>query len=264
MLKYQKLGGWSKFERICFILPRIPLIVILSDRQKMLKIWRKSPTLIRGPCLVLLLLILTLKYAGIMYTPQLVYHNVKKSVVIATCCLNVNRQEPLPYYVISCIINRFFDWDVRNVNCTNTLYFLFIKRWAHINRTKILRNWHTNFSDCYGPMCETCKKKVIFLTISTSVWEVVQCKSNLRSYRQGTPHFGCLFLKERPELCHRGLRKQFWTLHSLATVKLFFKLSHHTLDPAGLTQNCVLCWFCHLRDCFNSLLFLSKTVPMTK
>ena len=69
MLKYQKLGGWSKFERICFILPRIPLIVILSDRQKMLKIWRKSPTLIRGPCLVLLLLILTLKYAGIMYTP---------------------------------------------------------------------------------------------------------------------------------------------------------------------------------------------------
>ena len=52
-LKYQKLGGWSKFERIYFILPRIPLIVILSDREKMLKIWREvtdlDPWTLPGP-----------------------------------------------------------------------------------------------------------------------------------------------------------------------------------------------------------------------
>lgn len=36
-----KTREWSEFEEIYFILLGIPLIVILSDREKMLKIWRE-------------------------------------------------------------------------------------------------------------------------------------------------------------------------------------------------------------------------------
>ena len=55
-----------------------------------------------------------------MYTPWSL-HNVNKSVLIVTCCLNVYRREPLSVYAISCIINRFLDWAVSAVDCTNTL-----------------------------------------------------------------------------------------------------------------------------------------------
>jgi len=36
-----KTRGWSKFDKSYFILLRIPPVVILSEREKMLKVWRE-------------------------------------------------------------------------------------------------------------------------------------------------------------------------------------------------------------------------------
>jgi len=40
-----KTRGWSKFYVIYFILLKIPPVVILSERGKMLKVWRESADL---------------------------------------------------------------------------------------------------------------------------------------------------------------------------------------------------------------------------
>jgi len=40
-----KTRGWSKFYEIYFILLKIPPVVILSDSEKMLKVWRESADL---------------------------------------------------------------------------------------------------------------------------------------------------------------------------------------------------------------------------
>jgi len=40
-----KTRRWSKFYEIYFILLKIPPVVILSDREKMLRVWRESADL---------------------------------------------------------------------------------------------------------------------------------------------------------------------------------------------------------------------------